>query len=194
MKTIGWLLATTATLGILSAASAESAEVQPSPAARLAPDTIFIKTGLAEETATFSLGAGWNQNDWLWPPLRDTLSLTFDLEIGHWQTFHPGHGQTEFTQFGITPMLRYPLAANDHVTWFAEGGVGCHFIVPLYRKQEEHFSTSFNFQDLIGIGLRFGAARQHELVLYISHFSNGDINRPNPGENFLQMRYLRHFD
>jgi hypothetical protein len=72
--------------------------------------------------------------------------------------------------------------------------VGLHFIVPLYHKSSKHFSTSFNFQDLIGFGVRYGQARRNEVALSVSHFSNGGIDRPNPGENFLQLRYRRHFE
>jgi hypothetical protein len=191
MKSIAGWLVTIAVLGIFSS----RAEAEPAPARlRLAPDAVYIKTGLAEKSAALSLGVGWDKSDWLWSSLPDALSLTFDLEIGHWQTVHPRRDQAKFTQFGVTPLLRYPLATSLHRVWFVEGGVGFHFIVPLYRTNEKRFSSSFNFQDLLGFGLRFGQELRHEVVLYGSHFSNADINKPNPGEDFLQLRYLRHFD
>ena len=189
MKTSTGLLVIIAVLGILGTAWAE-----PPASPRLAPDSFFIKTGLAEEASAFSLGIGWDQSDWLWSTLPDSVSLTFEVELGHWQAFHPRHEQAEFIQFGVTPLLRYPLAASARCTWFVEGGVGFHFIAPRYRTHGKRFSTSVNFQDLIGLGLRFGEARRNEVVLYVSHFSNGGIKEPNPGENFLQLRYLRHFD
>ena len=190
MKTIAGLLVTIAVLGIFNTARAE-----PAPARlRLVPDTIFIKTGLAEKSEALSLGVGWDKSDWLWSSLPDALSLTFEMEIGHWQTFHPRHDQAQFTQFGVTPLLHYPLATSPHREWFVEGGVGFHFIVPLYRTSKKHFGSSFNFQDLFGFGARFGEERRHEVALYVSHFSSAAINQPNPGENFLQLRYLRHFD
>ncbi len=190
MKTVAGLLLTIAIFGIFSSAGAEPV----SSRLRFAPETVFIKTAVAEKAAAFSLGAGWDKSDWLWSSLPKALSLAFELELGHWQTFRLRYDQAEFTQFGLTPMLRLPLATSPHREWFVEGGVGFHFIVPLYHKQGKRFSTSFNFQDLIGIGARFGEARRHEVVLYLSHFSNADIKQPNPGENFLQLRYLRHFD
>ena len=30
---------------------------------------------------------------------------------------------------------------------------------------------------------------QEKLALRIQHFSNGSIKKPNPGENFIQLRY-----
>lgn len=189
------MLVTIAVFGILNTAWANSDEA--APRLRLMPETLFLKTGVAEKAAAVSVGGGWDKSDWLWSFLPETLSLAFEVEIGHWQTFNrrdDRHDQSGFTQFGVTPMLRLPLAASPQCEWFVEGGIGFHFVVPLYRNQEKHFSTSFNFQDLIGIGVRYGKARRHELTLYVSHFSNANINQPNPGENFLQLRYLRYFD
>lgn len=190
MKTIAGLLVTIAVFSLLSTAWAE-----PAPSrSHLAPDTFFVKTGLAEKAVAISLGVGWDKSDWLGSSLPEALSLAFEVEIGHWQTFHLRHEQAEFTQFGVTPMLRLPLATAANHEWFVEGGIGCYFIVPLYHKGKKEFSTNFNFQDLIGLGLRYGKTRQNEVVLYVSHFSNAGIDDPNPGENFLQLRYLRHFD
>ena len=189
MKAIAGLLVLIVIFGSLNTARAESVPSRP----RLAPDTLFIKAGLAEKAAAFSLGVGWDKSAWL-AFLPAAMSLAFEVEIGHWQTFHLRHVQAEFTQIGVTPMLRLPLATSARQQWFVEGGVGFHFIVPLYRQQEKRFSTSFNFQDLLGLGVRYGKARRNEVALYASHFSNADINQPNPGENFLQLRYLRRFD
>lgn len=194
MKTITGLLVAIATLGIFGTAGAETNGAPLSSHWSIAPDLLYIKTGLTNRTTTLAAGTGWDKSDWLWSSLPDDMTLTFDVEIGHWQTMHPRHGQAKFTQFGVTPMLRYPLANSGSWEWFVEGGVGFHFIVPLYNTSDKRFSTSFNFQDLFGIGGRFGAKRHHEVALYISHFSNAAIHQPNPGENFLQLRYLHHFD
>jgi lipid A 3-O-deacylase len=43
------------------------------------------------------------------------------------------------------------------------------------------------------VGRSFGADRRHELSLRVSHFSNCGIETPNPGENFLQLRYATKF-
>lgn len=190
MKGVGLFLAAIAIFSLPVPVRAEPVALRP----HLLPDSFFLKSGLAEKAMAFTLGLGWEKNNWLPSALPAGLSLFLEAEIGHWQTFHLRHARAEFTQFGLTPMLRIPLTTSLSREWFIEGGVGFHFIVPLYHRGERRFSTSFNFQDLLGLGLRFGAERRHEVVIYVSHFSNGAINAPNPGENFLQLRYLRHFD
>lgn len=68
-----------------------------------------------------------------------------------------------------------------------------HGAVSAYGSREKRFSTSFNFGDHIGVGLPLGEGDRQEVVLRIQHFSNGGIKRTNPGENFLQLRYVARF-
>jgi lipid A 3-O-deacylase len=62
-----------------------------------------------------------------------------------------------------------------------------------FRTQDKEFSTAFNFVDVIGVGRSIGADRRQELSLRISHISNAGIKKPNPGEEFLQLRYAVMF-
>jgi len=62
-----------------------------------------------------------------------------------------------------------------------------------YATQRNRFSTRYNFASHIGAGRTFGTQRQHEVLLRVEHHSNASIKRPNPGENFLQLRYTWRF-
>ena len=66
-------------------------------------------------------------------------------------------------------------------------------IAPRYRNGSREFSTNFNFGDHVGVGRRFGDHGEHELSLRVQHFSNAGIKDPNPGQNFLQVRYAHWF-
>jgi hypothetical protein len=77
--------------------------------------------------------------------------------------------------------------------WFWEGGVGVDLLAPIYRTRDKRFSTVLNFGSHLAVGRRFGASAEQELTLRIQHFSNGGIRRPNPGEEFLQLRYSHRF-
>ena len=39
----------------------------------------------------------------------------------------------------------------------------------------------------------FGEQKLNEISLRFEHHSNAAIKQPNPGENFLQLRYARRF-
>jgi len=66
-------------------------------------------------------------------------------------------------------------------------------LVPVYRTEKKHFSTSLNFGDHLAVGRTFGGRAEHDLAARFQHFSNAGIRQPNPGENFLQLRYSRRF-
>lgn len=97
--------------------------------------------------------------------------------------------RSHFTQFGFTPVLRYTFAAGV----FVEAGIGLDVITPRFRDNDRTFSTKFNFADHLAAGVRFGQARANEISLRVEHFSNGGIRNPNPGQNFVEVRYARHF-
>jgi hypothetical protein len=70
-----------------------------------------------------------------------------------------------------------------------EGGIGVSMLDRHYRSAHKSFSTRFNFSDHQAFGYSFGAHGEHELMLLIRHVSNGGIKKPNPGEDFVQLRY-----
>ena len=89
-------------------------------------------------------------------------------------------------------MLRLYPAGLGH-GWFAEASIGPNWIAPVYRNEARMFSTSFNFGDRIAVGRRFGENDAREIFVGFEHFSNASIKKPNPGQNFVQMRYAGHF-
>jgi hypothetical protein len=89
-------------------------------------------------------------------------------------------------------VLRYRFGRGGS-DWFAEGGIGVSYFNGLYERDDKRFSTRFNFYDTLGVGRNFGARREHEVTLRVLHVSNGGIKKPNPGENFVQLRYGHSF-
>lgn len=111
--------------------------------------------------------------------------------IGRWEGKDESHGHRWFTQAGVTPALRWRPAPWS--TWFAEAGVGLNVIAPHYQDGGDRFGTTFNFGDHAGVGMDLDAAHRHEIVLRVEHFSNAGIDSPNPGANFVQLRYAARF-
>ena len=74
-----------------------------------------------------------------------------------------------------------------------EAGVGAEIITPRFRTDDRSFRSVLNFGTHLALGCDFGEARQHEISLRAEHFSNAGIRRPNPGENFVQLRYAYRF-
>jgi len=157
------------------------------------PDTAYVQGGSGSDVASLTVGTVWNglwrhENNW------GRWELGLDLSLGRWHISRDdiaANAHRNATQLGITPVIRLWMQGSER--FFVEAGIGANWIFPIYRNGDREFSTTFNFGDHIGAGWRFGDAGQHEVTLRLQHLSNAGIKHPNPGENFVQLRYARRF-
>jgi len=156
----------------------------------LRPDAFFVQIGAGRDTSASVVGANWH---WQWQRefAGGRLGGYWEASFGRWNARQAGDDSSAWiTQIGLTPVLRYTSDTSAN-RWFAELGIGANVILPLYRSRDRRFSTAFNFGDHVAVGWRWGAANEHEFALRIQHFSNAGIKHPNPGADFLQLRYTR---
>ena len=171
---------------------AEAASAQTS-AAPFAPSAVFVQAGGAHRARQATVGLAWNW-DRRWKLGSGRLEGRWEAWGSVWS--YPDEGgsdRTQLTQIGVVPVLRW-RGDEGRSPWFVEGGIGVSLTDRLYRSEGKQFSTSFNFADHVGVGRSFGSRRQHELALRYEHDSNADIKKPNPGEDFVQLRYTFVFD
>lgn len=179
----GCLVAGCVLAGLCNVASAQSP---------FAPSGVFIQAGTAGSTHGFTSGLTWNWNR-QWDLAGGKLGGLWELSLSRWS--YPtmdGRSEAWLGQVGVVPTFRYRPAEGSS-PWFIEFGIGASLTTTVYETQRKRFSTSFNFADHIGIGRNFGDSGRHELSLRVEHFSNASIKRPNPGENFAQLRYSYGF-
>jgi lipid A 3-O-deacylase len=151
----------------------------------------FVGDGGVSAHGTLSVTAGVT---WRWTSLtpRGDWSLWTEVFASHWSAKQAIGSRASFTQIGVVPIVRYRFG-EGRSPWFAEFGIGVSWMDRLYTTERKQFSTRFNFHDNIGIGRNFGANGEHELSVRLSHVSNAGIKQPNPGENFIQLRYAHSF-
>lgn len=182
------LLAATLAWGALAAlpraAQAQSAQASPS---------LYVQGSQARrDTDAVTLGAtlpwkGWQRSLW-----GGQLTGYWDLYASRW-SYDGLSGQREHLSLvGLTPTLRLRMD-EGRSAWFWEGGIGLTVADKRYEIPNRTFSTRANFASHLGLGVSLGEQRQHDLVLRVQHVSNAGIKKPNPGENFVQLRYGYHF-
>ena len=158
----------------------------------LKPDGIAVHGSIGTNTARMAgVGLIW---DWEWEVLRRKAAITGQTEwmINRWQADDFGGGHQGFTQVVLLPTVRFELS-QGRSPWFAELGVGVSYLDRHYLTPHRDFGSRWNFYDVIGVGHTFGAQRTHELTLRWVHVSNLGIREPNPGQDFVQVRYARRF-
>lgn len=153
----------------------------------LVPDGAFVEGGIAARGAySGTVGVQWRW-DWSRPFGNTAASGMTELYLSRWSA--RGLSEREqVTQLGLLPLVRLRLE-KGRSPWFMEGGIGLTMMDRLYVNGSTQFSTRFNFVDVFGFGRSFGADRRQEVSLRFAHISNAQIKQPNPGENFVQLRY-----
>jgi len=166
-----------------AAVAARPAVAEPS----LAPTGAFLQVGIAEDTSAATVGLTWRwSRQWVLGPGVVSGYWAAAISGWHYET-GDGSGYTNLGQLSFTPVVRYTPAGGNS-PWFIEGGIGLTYMNKVYLPEGRSFSTRFNFGDQIAIGAVFGPAREYEVSLRFEHFSNADIELPNPGQNFIQLR------
>jgi len=191
------LLCIAALLPLVTCNAARADEIATPPPARsgtleaITPDAWFLQFGVADEVTAATVGAVWNLKV---DSLSQRWGVFLEASVSRWQS---RGGQPSdsgaLTQIALIPTLRYWFGPAGP-SWFVEGGIGATVTSSVYRSSDTHFSTKFNFGDHLGLGFAFGPARKDEVALRVEHFSNAGIKEPNPGKNFLQLRYAHRFD
>ncbi len=116
----------------------------------------------------------------------------WDLYLSRVETPTAAGGRQRFEQLGLTPTFRYRPDAGAS-RFFIDGGIGISYFDADYYVRRQEFSTRFNFASHIGVGVSLGQQREHEIVLRAQHISNAGIDKPNPGDNLIQLRYAYRF-
>lgn len=158
-----------------------------------APKAWFLQSGSANHTRTVTSGLLWGlpyQSDFL----GGTVSSQLEVSIAVW-SYRNGvdSSRNELAQLSLIPGIRYRFDEGKS-PWFVDGGLGATLMSRKYETNQRKFSTTFNFGTHLAIGRTFGDRRQHEISVRAEHFSNAGIKKPNPGENFIALRYAFVFD
>lgn len=156
------------------------------------PDAVMVQGGAGpDHTAAIAAGLVW---DWDWLRRRRALvTAQTEFFVSQWRADAAGGGRQSLQQVTLLPLLRMQLD-RGRSPWYLELGVGASYLSKDYVTPDKTFSTRWNFYDVIGAGYRFGGAEgRHELGLRYVHISNLGIRKPNPGEDFVLLRYAAKF-
>ncbi|TLX53213.1 acyloxyacyl hydrolase [Stutzerimonas nosocomialis] len=134
-----------------------------------------------ESTMTYRLGAEFDfQRSW--------FQTSVGRLTGYWDagyTYWEGDETTANHSLSFAPVFVYEFAGQT-VRPYIEAGIG----VALFENTElenNDLSTTFQFEDRIGLGLRFNGG--HEIGVRAIHYSNAGIKKPNDGVESYAVHY-----
>ncbi|UUX94617.1 acyloxyacyl hydrolase [Aquabacterium sp. J223] len=181
-RLVGWGLAA------LAGTAAAQSPAAPPPAASEPRWIVFAEVG--QQTDAHSLTAGFGRDvARRWSLGSGEVSARWEVSVGRWWIDErAADGPSSVDRIGVTPLVRWQ-PDQGRSPWFVEGGIGLNYIGPNYRTDTDRFATRWNFGDHLAVGRRIGSSGRHELSLRLSHFSNGGVREPNPGADFVQLRW-----
>ncbi|WP_439329847.1 acyloxyacyl hydrolase [Comamonas guangdongensis] len=154
---------------------------------------MYLQYGTAEhgsDAATLGVTIPWK--NWNYALGPGVVTGYWDVWGSRWSGDYQGSSRSNWV-VGAKPTFRW-RAAQGQSPWFLEAGIGVSYATNRrYVTDHKDFSTRFNFGSHIGVGYLFGEQQKNEISLRLEHYSNAGIKEPNPGENFLQLRFARHF-
>lgn len=170
----------------LAAAAAALLTVLPAQAEPTLKSGVYLQYDRApDDTRVGTIG--------ITAPIQWSSTLWGTKAGAYWDLYYSrlsstGDGRNVTRMVGLVPSFRFRF--NQGLSsWFADAGIGVTYTDRMFRTREKEFSTRFNFASHLGLGYSFGTRMQHELQLRLQHVSNAGIKEPNPGENFVQLRY-----
>jgi len=136
---------------------------------------------------------------WMWASrwlATDHWYLTgyWDLGVGYYSNNGDRMGNNkDLYAVSLVPMFRWqrqPYA--NSVAPFVELGVG-PALLSQTKLGKRGLGSSFQFDDRLGVGFRFGEKQRYELTVYYNHISNASIRQPNAGINRISLMFRYFF-
>lgn len=121
-----------------------------------------------------------------WP-----LHFAWESSVAHWHAARPSDNTGPHTLNLATtgPMFRFQKATPFlGMLPYIEAGVGASWL----SKKEisgRRLSLHFQFEDKIGVGVRFGPAKAVDIGFRLYHYSNASLKTPNSGMNMYMVSF-----
>lgn len=128
-------------------------------------------------------GQNWKNNDVYRVGLTKNFQKKyFESDTGYISGYYDlSLSQIEYSKniyaIAFSPVWAYYFNTQNSYTPYIYGGIGGALISDT-TVQEKNFSTSFQFEDRVGVGLH---TNRVNFTLGYIHYSNADIKKPNSG-------------
>lgn len=132
----------------------------------------------------YRMGAQWNWDANWWQSSVGRLTGYWDAGYTYWQ----GDETASNHSISLAPVFVYEFA-GESVRPYIEAGVG----VALFADTDvegNDMSSSFQFEDRLGVGLRFSG---QDIGIRAIHYSNAGIKQPNDGVEAYSLYYRTSF-
>ena len=137
-----------------------------------------------DSTMVYRLGAQWDWDKSWWQSSVGRLTGYWDAGYTYWD----GDETSSNHSLSFTPVFVYEFA-GETVKPYVEAGIGVAAFANT-ELEDNNLGSSFQFEDRIGLGLRFSG---QEVGIRAIHYSNAGIKQPNDGVEAYTLHYRTSF-
>ena len=160
-----------------------------------------IKTNLTKTQFLDSISLGFGQNKlnnnvFKLGIQKDFTSNIYENENGYLKGFYDlslnqwSYSESKIYGLAFSPVFEYYFNSNiKGLIPFIHIGIGAAYITKT-STENKNFSTHFQFEDRIGMGL---LSKKYKLSFDYFHYSNGSIKKPNDGIDIILLNYMYRF-
>jgi lipid A 3-O-deacylase len=132
------------------------------------------------------VGVVWDPGLSWWQIAGYHFTVVGEGHVAYWDIRESGAAHSGILELGITPVFRF-IRSYGWFRPYIEAGVGVRLLSHVRETDDRTFSSSFQFADMVGLGLQFGARQSYQIGFRFQHLSNAGIEHPNPGINFNEI-------
>ena len=137
-----------------------------------------------DSTMVYRLGAQWDWDTSWWQSSVGHLTGYWDAGYTYWD----GDETSSNHSLSFAPVFVYEFA-GETVKPYIEAGIGVAAFANT-ELEDNDLGSSFQFEDRIGLGLRFSG---QEVGIRAIHYSNAGIKQPNDGVEAYTLHYHTSF-
>lgn len=137
-----------------------------------------------DSTMVYRLGAQWDWDASWWQSSVGRLTGYWDAGYTYWE----GDETSSNHSLSFTPVFVYEFA-GETVKPYVEAGIGVAAFANT-ELEDNDLGSSFQFEDRLGLGLRFSG---QEVGIRALHYSNAGIKQPNDGVEAYTLHYRTSF-
>jgi len=120
-------------------------------------------------------------------PLLGDTNIYLELSANKWRYGDP----TEYDEdlaIALSPVLIRQFATLNDKALCWEFGIGVS-LLDQKRFAGKNLGSYYRFEDRLGLTLALDPAKRSSISLRYFHYSNGGLEKPNPGMDFLNLSY-----
>ena len=119
------------------------------------------------------------------------IKVYAESSVNFWKYGTPEHYDSNFV-VSISPVLQYTFCECMEGELYGEVGIGLSLLDDTEFAGKD-VSTHYQFEDRLGVGYRFGEAREYSIALRYFHYSNAGFKKPNPGLDFISFSFSKAY-